>query len=358
MPISFFKSRGSEKKLKKNLEHLRKEIERKPNDIRLRIKRAELYLEHNLQNQAIHEYLIAAKAYQAKRLSQIVLAIYKHIISIDPDRSDAYQILAELYLRDGYIGDAVSVLLTLAERYYRNDRQHDVTKILKRIIDLDPKNKMVRAKVARFYDNKQLPADENLKLGTFDRMKQRMKPRQDKPSSFDLQSALADDLKVTFAAAAIKEQLADQPSIDGLHPDTVYNKLKALMDEHPTEDTPDFHYNLGTAYLRCRQYEEAVDELLSALYGFDDKAECYMRLAECSLALNRYDAAEGFIGEGLRLASLTDKQKQDLSYQLGLIYKAEGDTKRAMEIFKKVYEADKSFIAALKEMQNVSDKNE
>ena len=60
--------------------------------------------------------------------------------------------------------------------------------------------------------------------------------------------------------------------------------------------------------MQCGEYDQAVDELLSALYGISDKIGCYVRLCECSLKLQRRELACGFLREALALPDIAPKQ--------------------------------------------------
>ena len=60
--------------------------------------------------------------------------------------------------------------------------------------------------------------------------------------------------------------------------------------------------------MQCGDYEQAVDEFLSALYGIPDKIGCYVRLAECSLKLQRRELACGFLREALDCPDISPEQ--------------------------------------------------
>ncbi len=169
MKFSFFKRQSQEKQFQKILEKYHKAAEQNPGDIRVHIKIAELYLENNKKDKAVEEYMIAARAYQDKRLFQIAVAIYKHVISTVPDKVDVYSELADLHLRNGFIGDCVAVLEKLANYYYDNDMRYEATNVLKKISRIDPENKFFKIKVAKFYETKDLSEEETLKQGPKDK---------------------------------------------------------------------------------------------------------------------------------------------------------------------------------------------
>jgi len=134
-------------------------------------------------------------------------------------------------------------------------------------------------------------------------------PDETAKSFFDLQSALAADASLGF----------DYDPSSGSPPETdkessfasVLNIVKDIARQDPRQDTPLFHFNLGTAYMESGDYEQAVDEFLSALYGTSDKAGCYVHLAECSLKLQRRELARGFLREALDQSDISPEQYQN-----------------------------------------------
>ena len=125
-------------------------------------------------------------------------------------------------------------------------------------------------------------------------------------SFFDLQAALATDASLGFDYDSSSENLSsgDQEG----SPFSVLNVVKNIALQDPKQDTPQFHLNLGIAYMQCGDYEQAVDEFLSALYGIPDKIGCYVRLAECSLKLQRCELACGFLREALDCPDISPEQ--------------------------------------------------
>ena len=129
---SIFKRQTAEDKFNKTLVQYQKAAEQNPNDIRIHVKMAELYLENGKKDESIREYLVAAHKYEEKRLFQIAVAIYNHAISIDPDQITVYTELANLHLRNGFVGDGVAVLEKLAHHYYEQDKVFEAAQVLKK----------------------------------------------------------------------------------------------------------------------------------------------------------------------------------------------------------------------------------
>lgn len=353
MKLSLFKRQTPQDKFKETLEKYQKAAEENPSDLRIHVKIAELYLENDKKYEAIQEYLLAARAYQEKRLFQIAVAIYNHAISINPDEVSIYTELANLHLRNGFVGDGVAVLEKLANHYYEKEMRFEAAQVLQKIREIDPNNEFFKIKVAKFYKNKDISEEETLRAGPKDKWelveekKNTGKDALDGVAAegfFDLASALdEDDITINISTVAGEEDSEGQGTSEGMNPDEVFQQLRSLMASEPDQDSPQFHYNLGLAYQRCNQFEEAVDEFKAAVEGIEDQVDCCIRLADCSMALNRFEEAQAVIGRALKFEDLSEEQKMGLVYQSGLIYKAMGDTKSAVKVFKKIYATNKNY---------------
>jgi len=359
MKLSFLKKQSAEDKFKETLSKYQRTVADNPGDIRVHVKIAELYMENDRKKEAIDEYILAARAYQEKRLLQIAVAIYTHALSIANDRVEIYTELANLHLRNGFLGDGVSVLEKLAEYYHSSGHDYEATQVLKKIKEIDPNNEFIKHKVERFLTKKDLDEEKTLKAGPRDKWH-----LTDHGSStivkniqlgnegfFDLESALSDDDEMEFSFDANGDQPAET---DGLRPDEVFKQLRTIMETHPDQDTPAFHYNLGLAYQRCNQIDQAINEYTIAFDGLPQKAECCKRLIDCYVQLKQYDRAQHVVETGLMLKNIADREKLDLFYQSGLIYKYCGEYKKALKIFKKIYSIDENFRSVAMEVKQLS----
>jgi len=359
MKLSFFKKHTSEDRFQESLTKYQRAAADNPNDIRVHVKIAELYLGHGRKKEAIDEYILAARAYQEKRLLQIAVAIYTHALSIVNDRVELYTELANLHLRNGFVGDGVSVLERLADYYHSAGHDFEATQVLKKIKEIDPNNDFFKHKVEKFLTNKDLDEEKTLRAGPQDKWHLTdhgsgsiVKNIQlSSEGFFDLQSALSDDDDMDFAFSENGDQPADA---EGLKPDEVFKQLKTIMEIHPDQDTPAFHYNLGLAYQRCNQVEQAIKEYSMAFDGMAQKAECCKRLIDCYIQLRHFERAQHVVETALALKDIGDREKLDFFYQSGLIYKYSGDYKKAFKIFKKIQTIDPNYRSVAMEVKQLS----
>ena len=98
-----------QKKLMNELSEYYKIAEERPDDNRVHLRIAEVLMKMKEQEKAIEEYLYAAESYEANNLSQISAAIYKQVLQIAPEQVNVYQNLIDIYLREGFLGDAITI---------------------------------------------------------------------------------------------------------------------------------------------------------------------------------------------------------------------------------------------------------
>ena len=340
--IPFFRKQTTQDKFKETLDKLQRVLSGNPGDLRLRVKIAELYLEYGKKEEAIAEYLTAARAYQEKRLSRVAVSIYNRAISIDPDQVDIYTELANFHLGNGFIGDGVAVLEKLANQFCEKNLNYEAVQVLHKIHEIDPDNEFFKIKIAKFYQDK----DWQL-VDQKDAAEARIAVSQ---GDFDLHQALASDIGAQVIAP---QKTGDASDGQGTSPDDVFNQLKTMIANTQDMDSPQFHFNFGLAYMRFKEFNEAISEFSAALARLDNKAECYLKLSECHMALGRFDVANDLIGKSLKLANLTGRDRLGLIYQSALVYKEKGDLKKALKVFQKVYAADRNFRSVDTEIKNL-----
>lgn len=350
MKLPFFRKKTSpQDRFNEALEKYQRAAEQNPGDIRIRVKIAELYLEHGQRDKAVEEYLVAARGYQEKRLFQIAVAIYTHAVSINPDILSVYSELANLHLRNGFVGDGVAVLEKLAHHYFEKGQRFEATQVLKKIREIDPNNEFFKIKVARFYQNKEITEEDTLREGPQDKWNLVDGQQPDGITTtvgegmFDLEAALGEE-DITISISAVNPEVDDAADVEEhMSPDEVFSRLKTMIDENPEQNSPQFHFNLALAYHRCSQYGEAVDEYRAAMQGGGNGVQCSLGIAECNVAMQRFVDAQEILAGALSLPGLSEPDKLELIYTSGVVYRAMGDSESAMKVFKKIYAADRNF---------------
>lgn len=358
MKFPFFRKKDPKAEFEKKIAQCRRDAEEHPSDLRLITKIAELYLEHGDTANAIKEYLNVAKGYQGIRKNSIVVGIFRHILSLDPSRVEVYHMLADELMKDVMMGDAVAVMVKLATYYYDRDMHYEAAQAIKKIKTIDPDNKFYSAKVEKFFRDRNLDPDAIERIGPKTKWTLISAPRQTEKEilpdmapdagTFNLEQVLGE----TTLSGFISSMPGGRQSQPGGHvePNSIFDQLKKFIEEDEKNDSPEFHYNFAMAYLRHGEHEKAHDEFLIALYGIDDKLDCYRQLIGCCRELRWLDLAREYIEKAQKLPKLPKQDQLDLDYTLGLVCKESGDFKKALKIFKKIAKKDNAFRSVVREI--------
>ncbi|NLV24891.1 MAG: tetratricopeptide repeat protein [Deltaproteobacteria bacterium] len=122
-----------------------------PNEIRHRLKLAELYNRLGNTAKAIGEYEIIAKYYQNNRFHLKAIAVLKQLQKLQPERKELHRQLGELNEQQGLIGNAIAEYRNAWDYYEKDKKPEELQQVLKKIADLDPQNVPVRLKLVELF---------------------------------------------------------------------------------------------------------------------------------------------------------------------------------------------------------------
>lgn len=120
------------------------------------------YVKLNNIDEAMGNYLEAMKFYGNDALYNNAIAICRKILRYKKDDSELYKTLGELYIHQGLVNEAITNLLEYAERKMKEGRQDLAFPVYNQIVELNPQNLNIRAKLAEMYlAQKQIPEAVN-----------------------------------------------------------------------------------------------------------------------------------------------------------------------------------------------------
>jgi tetratricopeptide (TPR) repeat protein len=120
-------------------------------DMRSRQKLAELYVRCHKLDEAYEQYEALAKYFSSNGFYLKAIAIYKLMQRLDPSQVGLYNRLAELYEKQGQLGNAMAEYRSLADYYARNGMVADEIRTLEKMSGLDENNLNIRVKLAETY---------------------------------------------------------------------------------------------------------------------------------------------------------------------------------------------------------------
>ncbi len=126
-------------------------------DIRNRQKLAELYSRGQMPERALETYEGVAKHYGDNGFFLKALAVYKQMQKVDAGRPELYQRLAELNIKQGLIGNALTEYRNLLNLYRSQGELDEAVKVLGQMKDLVPNNLGIALQVAEAYSQTHQP---------------------------------------------------------------------------------------------------------------------------------------------------------------------------------------------------------
>lgn len=135
----------------KAIKDYEKIVEVDAKDIRNRQKLAELYSRGQMPEKALETYEGVAKHYGDNGFFLKALAVYKQMQKVDATRPELYQRLAELNIKQGLIGNALTEYRNLLNLYRSQGELDEAVKVLGQMKDLDPNNLGIALQVAEAY---------------------------------------------------------------------------------------------------------------------------------------------------------------------------------------------------------------
>lgn len=137
--------------LPKAIKEYEQVMQLEPNDLRSRLKLAELYNRGKMTGQAIEEYQKIGKYYADNGFYLKAIAVFKQAQRIDATDPQLYLKVAELNVKQGLVGNALAEYRTLVSFYEKQQNQTEAIKILQKMKDLEPENLNIRVKLAEAY---------------------------------------------------------------------------------------------------------------------------------------------------------------------------------------------------------------
>ena len=358
--VKLFSFLKKKKKGEKTLEDYLEIAKNEPENTGVHMKIADLYLKQGKKEEAIKEYLYAAETYAKEELYQLTMSIYKTVLSIDPTLVNVYLTLAELYQKQGFVGDAAATYEKLAQHYLKENKVEEAQNIIKKMISLDPANQFIRKKAEKFLreikgvepePDKIEKKEEALNEEGLEEGVKIASPEEilEEKEFFDLGAELDDGQELSISPKV--EEVKDEASMEV---DKVFEHIKQDIGEKPKEESTRLHYELGIAYQQMERIDEAIEEFKKALDDQEVKNDCFLRLCTCFREKEMFKHAVNAAKSGLKSRFISQNEFLGLNYELGLTYAEMGETKKALKAFKEIekinpnYKDTKNIIKELK----------
>ena len=138
-------------KLQNAIAEYEKVLKQDPRDLTVLNTVGDMYARLGRADLAADYFRKVGEAYSSDGFVVKAIAIYKKLTKLSPAALDSVVRLAELYTQQGLYNDARAQYSAVADQYLKNNDREQATGILKKMLDLDPENAAMQAKVADLY---------------------------------------------------------------------------------------------------------------------------------------------------------------------------------------------------------------
>ena len=128
-----------------------KVITEDPKDLTVMNTVGDLYARLGQTAEAIQYFKQVGEAYAGDGFIVKAIAIYKKLSKLNPAATDCILKLAELYSQQGLYNDARAQYLMIADRCLRSGDNQQASRIFHKMLELDPENAAMQAKLAELY---------------------------------------------------------------------------------------------------------------------------------------------------------------------------------------------------------------
>lgn len=284
----YFKQQKNEAAVKE----YKKVLNIKPDDLEVRRIIGDIQLKSKNIKGAIEQFEWMADYYLKEGFFTKAIAMYKRISRIDPKYDKAAFRLAELYTRQGLIIEAKQIYLDMAEEFKRNNNQRRALDMYKKILEFDRNNIKMRLLLAENYlREKLLDQAVNEYLIAFDILLNKKDYTQVVELAGNVIKKVKNIKLVEKLVYAYKIQEKDDEAIDllkGLGSDLFKNKnlmkmlgelffkknmiddaesiFKKITEIDPTES--EVLLKLGKVYLQREEYDKTFDLFLPIIDSY------------------------------------------------------------------------------------------
>ncbi|HPC81833.1 MAG TPA: tetratricopeptide repeat protein [Thermoanaerobaculaceae bacterium] len=134
-------------KLDAAIKEYRRALEQAPNDTNTLNRLGDLLVRVNRIDEAIDVYQQIAEHFAQDGFFLKAIAIYKKVNRLDPQRTQTYERLADLYFKQGLVVEGRQQLTTLADWFMRSRNLEQAVRVTRRLTELEPSNFQARAKL-------------------------------------------------------------------------------------------------------------------------------------------------------------------------------------------------------------------
>lgn len=263
-------------------------------------------------------------------------------------------------------------LLAEADFYVQQGLLDEAKKIYRKILSLNPENTQAQVKMAEIATEEELDKEiESISVdASVDKPAQQAEPEEqvehqemagpsavleqppmkeavappptpafaEEEGFIDLNQILKEDLEEKQ-----EEPVQDQEAAGMEEFDQIFREFQKGVQEQFGEEDYETHYNLGIAYKEMGLINEAIDEFQLSIRGTERFIDSCSMLATCYQIRGMNKLAIDQLVKALEDPRCDPQSAQWLRYELGLLYEKDGKPDQAYEQLLEVYRTDRNF---------------
>ncbi|MBU4484196.1 tetratricopeptide repeat protein [bacterium] len=243
-----------------------------PDDMRVKIRIAELYAKQKRINEAIKVYRQVAESYEKDGFYLKAVTVYKSILRLNPSLMEVNKSLAEIYEQMGLSKDALYQYQILASSYEQKGLVDKALEVRRRLVELEPSEVTLRLRLAELY---QWEGQEQESLDEYERVAEQYRAEGKIDRAIDLYEKILAHRPDNFDM--IRELVLIYRKRGEL------KKAVKYLESHPDmlQGDPYLINILAEMYARLNQVESAKER-------YRELADLYLTRSEMDAALEAY----------------------------------------------------------------------
>ncbi|MBI5805057.1 tetratricopeptide repeat protein [candidate division TA06 bacterium] len=254
------------------------------------------FVKLNNIDEAVTNYMEAAKGYGNDALYNNAIAVCKKILRSRKDDPEIYKMLGDLYIQQGLINEAITNLLEYSERKIKEGKPDLAFPVYHQIVELNPQNLAIRSKLADMYlSQKRVPEaiEEFTKLAQAYRENGRMIEAE--AIDAKVRSMKGETAAPSAVAPAPAPEIRPQQVIDEL---THHANPEIQLEVPPQREKPAM--DIPTLSIQREPEKPAAPEPPKQDWATNvELGDLLVEIGSTQEALDQYHtAANGYLGDG------------------------------------------------------------
>ena len=305
------------------------------------------------QQAAFRQYEEAVKRYAKESLYSNAIAVCRKMLRLNPEYVDAHRLLGDLFLEQGFSGEAVGYFLEYASKLIDKGDLARAVDSLKKIIESAPGNVRVREQLSEVYMHLNLMDEARSELLAASEIYARKGDDETSARLKEQANRIADGSDVADTEVSVEGGGTDRVEIVHkriglahhvpLDIEEVLSSFRAEVKRAIGEEDYQSHYDLGISYLDLGLYDEALAEFGVARKRPDLTLRSIEMAGRCFMEKGDYDLAIEELRAGLEMEGYSESEYLGLKYNLAMAYEKLGETEEAEEYYQQICEKDSGF---------------